>query len=173
MYVQSCCFIAKLNLLFFVVFVNVAVVVAYVKLPNKAKSTYPFLLQNRKFPHTNPARTVSIPNSETKICNFTTARAFPSLLYGSAPPVACVRTPPLIFLRGGGVCIQYRLLRGGSGGAMVRLVNFVPESRLMYKNIKTLPETGINDSFEEMEPEFSFGIFCPEEEDYLSKCIFR
>ena len=25
----------------------------------------------------------------------------------------------------------------------------------MYKNIKTLPETGINDSFEEMEPEFS------------------
>ena len=42
----------------------------------------------------------------------------------------------------------------------------------MYKNIKTLPETGINDSFEEMEPEFSFGIFCPQEEDYLSKCIF-
>ena len=46
MYVQSCCFIVKLNLLFFVVFVNVAVVVAYVKLPNKAQSTYPFLLQN-------------------------------------------------------------------------------------------------------------------------------
>ena len=92
MYVQSCCFIAKLNLLFFVVFVNVAVVVAYVKLPNKAKSTYPFLLQNRNFSpfvwppvHTNPARTVSIPNSETKICNFNTAQAFPSLLYGSAP----------------------------------------------------------------------------------------
>ena len=63
--------------------------------------------------------------------------------------------PPLIFLRGGGVCIQYRLLRGRGSGAMVRLVNFVPEARLMYKNIKTLPETGINDSFEEMEPEFS------------------
>ena len=91
------------------------------------------------------------------------------------PGSLCTHTPPppLIFLRGGGVCIQYRLLRGGGGGAMVRLVNFVPELRLMYKNIKTLPETGINDSFEEMEPEFSFGIFCPEEEDYLSKCIFR
>ena len=65
---------------------------------------------------------------------------------------------------------------GGEGGRflqLVRLVNFVAESRLMYKNIKTLPEIGINDSFEEMEPEFSFGIFCPEEEDYLSKCIFR
>ena len=104
MYVQSFCFIAKLNLLFFVVFVNVAVVVAYVKLPNKAQSTYPFLLQNRNFSpsvwppvHTNPARTVSIPNSETKICNFNTARAFPSLLYGSAPPVACVQTPPPLY----------------------------------------------------------------------------
>ena len=43
----------------------------------------------------------------------------------------------------------------------------------MYKNIKTLPETGINDGFEEMGPEFSFGIFCPEKEDYLSKSIFR
>ena len=180
MYVQSFCFIAKLNLLFFVVFVNVAVVVAYVKLPNKAQSTYPFLLQNRNFSpsvwppvHTNPARTVSIPNSETKLCNFNTTRAFPSLYMEVPPGSLCTHTPRLIFLRGGGVCIQYRLLRGGGGGAMVRLVNFVPESRLMYKNIKTLPETGINDSFEEMEPEFSFGIFCPEEEDYLSKCIFR
>ena len=96
------------------------------------------------------------------------------LFYMEVPPGSlCTDIPPLIFLRGGGVCIQYRLLRGRGGGAMVRLVNFVPESRLMYKNIKTLPETGINDSFEEMEPEFSFGIFCPEEEDYLSKCIFR
>ena len=98
------------------------------------------------------------------------------LFYMEVPPVACVQTPP-IFLRGGGVCRQYSLLRGGRGGGrflqLVRLVNFVAESRLMYKNIKTLPETGINDSFEEMEPEFSFGIFCPEEEDYLSKCIFR
>ena len=73
------------------------------------------------------------------------------------PRVACVQKPG-----GGGVVVQ-----------MVRLVNFVPESRLMYKNIQTLPETGINDSFEEMEPEFSFGIFCLEKEDYLSKCIFR
>ena len=39
----------------------------------------------------------------------------------------------------------------------------------MYKNIKTLPETGINDSFEEMEPEFSFRIFCPEKEDVKSR----
>ena len=107
MYVQSCRFIAKLNLLFFVVFVNVAVVVAYVKLPNKAQSTYPFLLQNRNFSpsvwppvHTNPARTVSIPNSETKLCNFNTTRAFPSLLYGSCPPVACVHTPPPYLFEG-------------------------------------------------------------------------
>ena len=40
-------------------------------------------------------------------------------------------TPPLIFLRGGGVCIQYRLLRGGIVVQLVRLVNFVPESRVV------------------------------------------
>ena len=62
---------------------------------------------------------------------------------------------------------------GGWGGDANGKTDKFRESRLMYKNIKTLPETGINDSFDEMEPEFPFGIFCPEKEDYLSKCIFQ
>ena len=59
------------------------------------------------------------------------------------------------------------------------LVNFVPESRLPYVQIKSVPFTGkeprrpdagIKDSFEEMEIEFSFGTFCPEKQDFLFKC---
>ena len=88
------------------------------------------------------------------------------------PGSLCTDNPPYLF-EGRWRLYTVQTTPGRGGGAMVRLVNFVPESRLMYKNIKTLPETGINDSFEEMEPEFSFGIFCSEEEDYLSKCIFR
>ena len=89
------------------------------------------------------------------------------------PGSLCTDTPPLFEGRCRLYTVQTTPGRRGAVVQLVRLVNFVPESRLMYKNIKTLPETGINDSFEEMEPEFSFGILCPEEEDYLSKCIFR
>ena len=50
-----------------------------------------------------------------------------------------------------------------------RLVNFVPEQRLPFANISFIyrkrlgrRETGIKDSFEEVEHEFPFGTFRPQ-----------
>ena len=57
------------------------------------------------------------------------------------------------------------------------LVNFIPEQRLPFTKISFIyrkrprrRETGIKDSFEEMEHEFPFGIFRAEKQDYLIIC---
>ena len=54
-------------------------------------------------------------------------------------------------------------------------VNFVPEIAFNASVTFTgkrprRPETGIKDSFEEMEHEFPFGTFHPEKQDYLFRC---
>ena len=61
-----------------------------------------------------------------------------------------------------------------------RLVNFVPEQRLPFAKISFIyrkrlgrRETGIKDSFEEVEHEFPFGTFRPQKkkkQDYLIRC---
>ena len=61
-----------------------------------------------------------------------------------------------------------------------RLVNFVPEQRLPFAKISFIyrkrlgrGETGIKDSFEEVEHEFPFGTFRPQKknQDYLIRCF--
>ena len=59
-----------------------------------------------------------------------------------------------------------------------RLVNFVLEQRLPFAKISFIyrkrlgrRETGIKDSFEEVENEFPFGTFRPQKkQDYLIRC---